>query len=42
MTDTRLDSLAQEGVAVWLDDISRQALESGHRDGGPAQRQVLG
>ena len=30
MTDTKLDALAQEGVAVWLDDISRQSLESGH------------
>jgi len=30
MTDSRLDALAQGGVAVWLDDISRQALESGH------------
>src|SRR4028118_1176086 len=30
MTENRLDALAQGGVAVWLDDISRQALESGH------------
>ncbi|MBA2639705.1 MAG: transaldolase [Nocardioidaceae bacterium] len=29
MTDARLHSLARQGVAVWLDDISRQRLSSG-------------
>jgi transaldolase len=32
MTDKRLDALAQAGVAVWLDDISRQRLGSGGLD----------
>ena len=29
MTDNRLEALTSEGVAVWLDDISRQRLSSG-------------
>lgn len=29
MTDTRLQALADQGVAVWLDDISRERLSSG-------------
>ncbi len=29
MTDTRLQALADQGVAVWLDDLSRDRLSSG-------------
>ncbi|MBA2509147.1 MAG: transaldolase [Nocardioidaceae bacterium] len=29
MTDTRLQALADQGVALWLDDISRERLTSG-------------
>ncbi len=30
MTGSRLAQLADEGVAIWLDDLSRERLDSGN------------